>query len=83
MSWIGWIILGALAGVVAKAIMKERGGLFKNIILGVLGGLLGGWLVQLIGGQGVNGFNLYSFIVAVIGAVILIWVGRLFTGGNK
>ncbi len=83
MSWIGWIILGALAGLVAKAITKESGGLFKNIILGILGGLIGGWLVQLIGGQGVNGFNLYSFIVAVIGAVILIWIGRLFTGGNK
>jgi uncharacterized membrane protein YeaQ/YmgE (transglycosylase-associated protein family) len=78
MGWIGWIILGALAGLVAKSIMKEPGGLLKNIILGIVGGVLGGWLVELVGGSGVNGFNIYSFIVAVIGAIAVIWIARLF-----
>lgn len=77
MGWIGWIVLGGLAGLVANMIMKEEGGLFKNIILGVVGGLVGGGIVDMLGGSGVNGFNLYSFIVAVFGAIILIYLGRL------
>ena len=78
MSWIAWIVLGALAGLVAKSVMNEPGGLLKNIILGIVGAIIGGWLVELIGGTGVNGFNIYSFIVAVIGAIAAIWVARLF-----
>lgn len=77
MGWIGWIILGGLAGWVANMIMKEDGGLLKNIILGVVGGLVGGGIVQLIGGSGVNGFNIYSFIVALLGALLLIALGRM------
>jgi len=61
-------------------IMKEEGGLLKNILLGIIGGFLGGGLVQLIGGSGVNGFNLYSFIVALLGAIIVIWLVRLVKG---
>lgn len=80
MGWIGWIVLGALAGLVAKWIMKEEGGLLKNIVLGVIGGLVGGGIVQLLGGSGVNGFNLYSFIVATLGAILLIWIGRKLGG---
>ena len=80
MGWIGWIILGGLAGWIANIIMKEEGGLVKNILLGVVGGLLGGGLVQLLGGSGVTGFNLYSFIVALVGAILLVWIGRLVTG---
>jgi uncharacterized membrane protein YeaQ/YmgE (transglycosylase-associated protein family) len=83
MGWIGWIILGALAGLVAKSIMKEEGGLLKNIVLGVIGGLVGGGIVQMLGGSGVNGFNIYSFIVAVLGAVLVIWIGRALTHKNK
>ncbi|HEU5122009.1 MAG TPA: GlsB/YeaQ/YmgE family stress response membrane protein [Candidatus Saccharimonadales bacterium] len=80
MNWLGWIILGGLAGWVAKLIMKEEGGLLKNIILGIVGGIVGGGLVELLGGSGVNGFNPYSFIVAVLGAVILIYLVRIVTG---
>lgn len=79
MGWIAWIVLGALAGLVAKSVMKEPGGLLKNIILGIVGAFIGGWIVELVGGSGVNGFNIYSFIVAVIGAIIVIWVARLFS----
>lgn len=77
MGWIGWIVLGGLAGWVANMIMKEEGGLLKNIILGIIGGVVGGGIVQLLGGSGVNGFNVYSFIVAVLGALLLIWVVRM------
>jgi uncharacterized membrane protein YeaQ/YmgE (transglycosylase-associated protein family) len=80
MNWLGWIILGGLAGWVAKLIMKEEGGLLKNIVLGIVGGLVGGGLVELLGGSGVNGFNPYSFIVAVLGAVLLIYLVRVITG---
>lgn len=80
MSWLGWIILGALSGMVAKAIMKEEGGLLKNIILGIVGALVGGGLVQMFGGSDVNGFNIYSFVVAVLGAMLVIYIVRLFTG---
>jgi uncharacterized membrane protein YeaQ/YmgE (transglycosylase-associated protein family) len=77
MNWIGWVILGGLAGWVANMLMKEEGGLFKNIIIGIIGGVVGGGIVQLMGGSGVNGFNLYSFIVAVLGAVVLLWIVRM------
>jgi uncharacterized membrane protein YeaQ/YmgE (transglycosylase-associated protein family) len=79
MSWIGWIILGALSGMVAKAIMKEEGGLLKNIILGIIGAVVGGGIVQMLGGSDVNGFNIYSFVVAVLGAMFVIYIVRLFT----
>lgn len=80
MGWLGWIVLGGLAGWVAGMIMKEEGGLLKNIVLGIIGGLLGGGLVSMIGGEGVNGFNLYSFLVAVLGAIVVVYLVRLVTG---
>lgn len=83
MGWIGWIILGAIAGLIAKAIMKEEGGLIKNIVLGIIGALVGGFLFGLIGGAGVTGFNPWSLLVAVIGAIIVIWAVRLFNPSKK
>jgi uncharacterized membrane protein YeaQ/YmgE (transglycosylase-associated protein family) len=77
MGWIGWIVLGGLAGWIANMIMKEDGGLLKNIILGIIGGIVGGGVVQLLGGSGVNGFNIYSFVVAVLGAIVLIYIVRM------
>lgn len=80
MGWIAWIVLGALAGWIAKAVMKEEGGLLKNIIVGIVGALLGGFLFGLLGGEGVDDFSLYSLFVAVVGAIVLIYVVRLITG---
>lgn len=76
MGWIGWIVLGALAGWIAKLITKEEGGLLKNIVLGIIGGVVGGGIVQILGGSGVNGFNVYSFVVAVLGAILVIYIAR-------
>lgn len=76
MNIIGWIILGGLAGWVGSKVMKtdESMGLFANIIVGVLGALIGGFLVSLLGGEGVTGFNIWSFLVALLGAIILLWI---------
>lgn len=83
MGIIGWIILGGLAGWVASMFAKtnESMGIFANIIVGILGALLGGFLFGLFGGDGVNGFNLYSFIVAVIGAFVLLMIVKAFRRG--
>lgn len=80
MNFIGWIVLGALAGWLATAIMKEEGGLIKNILLGVIGALIGGGIVDMLGGSNVTGFNPYSFLVAVLGAVVVIYIVRLVRG---
>jgi len=67
-----WIIFGAIVGWIASMIMKTNEGLILNIILGVVGALLGGWLMSFLDKSGVTGFNLYSFLVALLGAVVLI-----------
>lgn len=69
-----WIIFGALVGWIASLIMNtdpEQGALL-NIVVGIVGASLGGWLMSMMGEGGVSGFNLYSFIVALVGAVVLI-----------
>lgn len=72
MGIIMWIVFGAIVGWVASLIMKTDEGLILNIILGIVGAVLGGWLMSFLGKSGVTGFNLYSFLVALLGAVILI-----------
>jgi uncharacterized membrane protein YeaQ/YmgE (transglycosylase-associated protein family) len=72
MGILMWIVFGAIVGWVASLIMKTDEGLILNIILGIVGAILGGWLMNFLGKGGVTGFNLYSFLVALLGAVILI-----------
>lgn len=74
MSILVWIIFGALAGWVAHLLTGRGGGLIVNIIVGIVGAFLGGFLMSLIGGNGVGAFDLYSFFVAVMGAVVLLLV---------
>lgn len=78
MSILIWILFGALVGWIASAIMGSNDGLLINIILGIVGALLGGWLMSFLGKSGVTGFNLYSFLVAIFGAVVLIAIVRAF-----
>lgn len=82
MGLIGWIVLGGLAGWVASMIMgnDKQQGLLGNIIVGIIGAGIGGFVVSLIGGEGITGFNIWSFVVALLGAIILIWLWRLITG---
>jgi uncharacterized membrane protein YeaQ/YmgE (transglycosylase-associated protein family) len=82
MNIILWIVLGGIAGWIASLITNSDRGVLGDIILGILGAIIGGWVVTLIGGQGVTGFNLSSLLVAVLGAVILIWISRAFRGGT-
>lgn len=79
MGFLLMIVLGALAGMVASWIMGSPNGLLMDIVLGIIGAFLGGFLMNLFGASGVNGFNLYSLIVSVIGAVVLIGIARMFT----
>lgn len=74
-----WIIFGAIAGWIASVLMKTNSsqGTMTDIILGVVGAVVGGFLMGLVGQPGVTGFNLYSFGVAVIGAVVVIYLGRM------
>lgn len=72
MAIIIWIIFGGLVGWVASAIVGTNEGIILDIIVGIVGAILGGWLMSLIGKSGVSGFNWYSFLVALLGAVILV-----------
>jgi len=76
MGIISWIIIGALAGWIASMITgnDKKMGAGKNIIYGIIGGLLGGFVMNLIGDYGMTGFNLWSLLVATIGAVILLLI---------
>lgn len=76
MGILGWIILGGLAGWVASIITGTSGrqGIFADIILGIIGGIVGGWAVSLMGGEGITGFNIWSFVVALLGAIVVVWV---------
>lgn len=80
MNILLWIILGALAGWIASIVMKtrEEQGLLMDIVVGIVGAFLGGWLFSLFGAQGVTGFNLYSILVAIVGAVVLLAIVRAF-----
>lgn len=82
---IGWIVLGGLAGWVASMIAGTNGrqGLLGNIIAGVIGAFVGGFILNLFGGTGVTGFNVWSFLVALLGAVIVLFIWRAMTGGRK
>lgn len=80
MDIILWIVLGALAGWIASLIMgtDESMGALANIIVGILGAVIGGFIFNLFGAQGVTGFNVWSLVVAILGSVLLLWLVRLF-----
>jgi uncharacterized membrane protein YeaQ/YmgE (transglycosylase-associated protein family) len=75
MSFLAWIVLGLLAGFIGSKLVNRRGeGLILDILLGVVGAIVGGWLFTTFGASGVIGLNLYSLLVAVIGAVVVLMV---------
>jgi uncharacterized membrane protein YeaQ/YmgE (transglycosylase-associated protein family) len=75
MSFLAWIILGLLAGFIGSKLVNKKGeGLILDIVLGIVGGVVGGWLFNRFGAAGVTGLNLYSLLVAVIGAVVVLLV---------
>ena len=78
MSFLLWILFGAIAGWLASMIMGRNQGVGMDILFGIIGSIAGGFLMQQLGEPGVTGFNLYSILVAVVGAIAVIWIGRLF-----
>lgn len=76
MGIILWVIFGGLVGWVASMVMESRGGLLWDIVVGIVGAVIGGFIMSLVGFGDVNGFNLYSFLVALLGACILIAIVR-------
>ncbi len=81
MSIIGWIILGAIAGFIASRIVNKQGeGLIGDLVLGIIGAVVGGFLFNQFGFAGTTGFNFYSLFVAVIGAIVVLWIYHALIG---
>ena len=83
MNIILWVVLGGIAGWVASLITESERSVLGDIILGVLGAIIGGWVMSLAGGTGITGFNLPSLLVAVLGSILLIWISRAVWSGSQ
>jgi uncharacterized membrane protein YeaQ/YmgE (transglycosylase-associated protein family) len=80
-SIIGWIILGLLSGFIASKIVNKTGqGFFLDLVLGIVGAIVGGVIFSALGASGITGFNLYSMVVAVIGAVVVLVIYHMVSG---
>lgn len=81
MGILAWILFGLIVGVIAKFLVPSGpGGIIGDIIVGILGAVIGGWVYSIVGHVGVTGFNIGSFICAVLGAVILLLILRALSG---
>jgi uncharacterized membrane protein YeaQ/YmgE (transglycosylase-associated protein family) len=81
MSVLAWMALGLIAGLVASNILSHSGqGLLLDMVLGIVGAVVGGALFTTIGATGVTGFNLYSILVAIAGAIVVLWAYHAFSG---
>ena len=84
MGILAWIVLGLIAGFIASKIVNHTGsGLLMDIVLGVVGAFLGGWLFNTFGMPGVTGLNLYSLLVAVVGAAVFLIVYHALVGRSR
>ena len=81
MSVLGWILLGLISGFIASKIINKSGeGFFLDIVLGIVGAFVGGFIFTAVGGHGVTGFNLYSMFVAVVGAIVVLFLYHAIFG---
>jgi len=84
MSIISWIILGLIAGFIGSKIVDSQGqGFWLNIALGIVGALVGGFLFSLFGSTGVTGLNMWSIVVAIVGAVVVLLLYNAVTGRRR
>jgi uncharacterized membrane protein YeaQ/YmgE (transglycosylase-associated protein family) len=84
MSILAWIVLGLIAGFIGSKLVNKTGeGVVLDIILGIVGAVVGGYVFSMFGAHGVTGVNLYSMLVAVIGAVIVLVVYHAIRGGTR
>lgn len=81
MNIIAWVVFGLIVGLIANVIdpSPSQGGLLGSIVLGIVGALVGGFLGDLIFGVGVSGFNIESFMLAVLGSLLILFIGRALT----
>jgi uncharacterized membrane protein YeaQ/YmgE (transglycosylase-associated protein family) len=84
MSFLAWIVIGLIAGAIAKAIMpgNDPGGIIVTMIIGIVGAVIGGFLGSTLMGLPLTGFSLQSLLLAVVGALILLWIYRMATRGR-
>jgi uncharacterized membrane protein YeaQ/YmgE (transglycosylase-associated protein family) len=81
MGILSWLILGLIAGWIGSKIVNKTGeGFFLDIVLGIVGALVGGFLFSLVGAEGVSGLNLYSMVVAVIGSIVVLVIYHTIFG---
>ncbi len=84
MSILAWLVLGLIAGFIGSKIVNGTGqGLVLDIILGIVGAVVGGFVFTAFGGAPVTGFNLYSMVVAVVGAIIVLWLYHTLVRRNR
>lgn len=84
MGILAWIVLGLIAGAIAKAIMpgNDPGGIIVTMIIGIVGAFIGGFIGNLVMGVGLNGFSIQSIILAILGALVFLWIYRMATRGR-
>jgi uncharacterized membrane protein YeaQ/YmgE (transglycosylase-associated protein family) len=81
MSFLAWIILGLISGFIASKIVNKSGeGVVVDILLGIVGAFVGGWLFNTFGMAGVSGVNIYSMVVAVVGAIVVLVIYHALSG---
>ncbi len=85
MGWLAWLVIGAVAGWLASIVMKTNRsqGLLMDIIVGIVGAFIGGFLFNQFGSAGVTGFNIWSLFVAFVGAIVLLGLLRLVMGSSR
>lgn len=81
MGILAWIVLGLVAGAIAKAIMpgKDPGGIIVTMLIGIVGAFLGGFLGNMVSGKGIDGLSIWSILLSVVGALLLLWIYRMAT----
>jgi len=82
---VSWILVGFIAGLLAKLLLPgdDPGGLIVTTVIGMVGAVVGGILIGIFGGAGATGFNVWSILVATLGAIILLFVYQLFAGARR
>jgi uncharacterized membrane protein YeaQ/YmgE (transglycosylase-associated protein family) len=84
MSIIAWVVLGLIAGFIGSKIVNKSGqGIVLDIVLGIVGAVVGGFLANVAGFAGVTGLNIYSILVSILGAVVVLWVYHMATGRSR
>ena len=84
MGFIAWILMGLIAGTIAKAILKERGGWLSSLVTGLVGGVVGGWIGSALFDRGVTGFfSPWSWLLAIGGSVLVLWLYGLIVRRKK